>query len=209
MDNTKVYHCEQRTPYWYKIRQGLFTASDFAKLLTPLGKPSKAIKDLVLYKIAEDLVDDHDLMDSFSNEWMQRGQETEEEAVAYYEGKTFVNVDNSVGFISIKGYGYSPDGLVNDDGIIEVKCLKHVNHLKAFLECDKKYYPQIQGGLLVTGRQWCDLIFYNPDFDSNYKIKVYRIEREEEYIENLKKALEGAVSMKNELVKELENEKIS
>ena len=195
----KIINCEQRSEEWFEARRGLFTASDFSSLLTPTGKPSKSIKGLVLTKVSEEL--SLNLEEGFSSYYMEKGKELEEEAKLAYQAEHFVRVDD-VGFVLCDGYGCSPDGLVGDSGLLEIKCLKGNNHIKALLELDKSYLPQVQGQLLVTGRSWCDLFFFNPNFKTEYMCKTYRIYREEEYIENLKKALEGAVSMKNEILKE-------
>src|SRR3546814_2809936 len=89
--------------------------------------------------------------------------------------------------------GCSPDGLVGDDGMVEVKCLKAENHIKAILyhaskgHCPPDYVQQTQGQLLICERQWCDLVFYHPDLPllAIRQEPVNRVRRSEEHTSEL------------------------
>ncbi len=101
---------------------------------------------------------------------MERGKEKEAEAIELYEFTNDCAVER-VGFITNdeNTAGYSPDGLVGAEGAIEVKCNKAERHIeivtynKKHGKCPPSYYPQVQGGLLITGRAWVDQVFYHPD----------------------------------------------
>lgn len=86
-----------------------------------------------------------------------------------------------------KKLGFSPDGLVNDDGMIEIKCPKSQNHAKTILEgyIKKEYIEQIQFGLFVTNRKWCDFVSYDP-YSKIKKIHVIRIYPDKEHQQKLK-----------------------
>lgn len=196
----KIIKCEQRTEEWYEVRRGVFTASEFSKLVTPTGKASTSLKDFVVHKVAEELAEKRE--EDYSSEWMDRGAEIEDEARRAYEIEVFESVDTT-GFFLSDGYGCSPDGLIGKDGLLEIKCLKQKNHIKNLIQMDKKYIPQVQGQLLVSEREWCDLVFYNPDFKEDYRLAIYRIPRDEEYIEKLKEALEVAVGFKRVILNQI------
>ena len=126
---------------------------------------------------------------------MERGTALEPIARDLYSKKV-----KQVGFIQSddKVFGYSPDGLVGDDGLIEIKCPRFDNKkggiLRFFLDSEawkesyEDYKYQIQGGLLLSDRKWCDFILYN-DSMPNHPI-INRVERDEKFIEKLKIAMD-------------------
>ena len=119
--------------------------------------------------------------------WMERGREMEEEALSWYmERHRAVNA-RRVGFVYLdedKMIGCSPDLLVDDDTIVEVKCPKRHNHMRTLRrgEMPIEHKPQAQGALWITGRYYCDFVSYHPDMAQ----VVIRVERDEEYIAKLK-----------------------
>lgn len=113
--------------------------------------------------------------EGYSNEHIMRGHELEDYARSVYEMETGNEVEQ-VGFVTLGDYiGCSPDGLVGDDGGVEIKSLSDEKYMQYLLgdEIEKKYYWQIQMNLLVTGRQWWDLVVYNPNFKKTLYIKRY------------------------------------
>lgn len=113
----------------------------------------------------------------FSNGHTDRGHELEPLARDMYELETGHTVE-TVGFIEYTQYaGCSPDGLVAEDGGTEIKCVNDVSYLKHLLngvdEVDTSHVWQVQMNLLITGRQWWDLIIYNPNFKRS--MVVHRI----------------------------------
>lgn len=181
----KVFNCDQGSPEWLKCRLGVPTASCFGKILTPTGKPSA---QAVQYR--RELIAERDTGEATyfePTEWMQRGTELEGEARAWYEFDRGCEVQQ-VGFVlSDHGYGCSPDGLVLDDGMAEIKAPKPSTHVGYVLDgkLPTTYKPQVQGQLLVCEAEWCDFISYLP----GAKPMVIRVERDEEYISTLHDAL--------------------
>lgn len=164
-----LHDVEQRSPEWYAIRLGVPTASEFSKLITSKGAPSKSAEPYALKLAAE--VYAGKPVDTFEGTaWTERGRELEDQALAYYEFMTDEPV-LQVGFATDDHNlsGCSPDGLVGDDGMVEIKCLKAENHIKTILyhqkhdRCPPDYVQQTQGQLMVCERSWCDLVFYHPD----------------------------------------------
>jgi len=164
-----IHDCEQGTEEWHKLRAGLATASEFSKLVTSTGAPSKSMEGYAMTLAGQKYAGKE--LDAFAgNKWTQNGNETEEEAADYY-----ALVHNcepvKVGFITDDAvtYGISPDRLIGDDGILEVKCLKAETHIKTMLEykatkkCPTTYVAQTQGQLMGLQRAWNDLLFYHPD----------------------------------------------
>lgn len=172
---------------WYNMRLAIPTASEFKRLVTPKTKKlSASIDDFVIDKLAEMMTGEREA--SFTSYAAQRGLDLEPEAREAYEFINGVTVERA-GFYTDDEirYGASPDGLVGDDGLLEIKCLNQANCVYFMLknEVDADHMPQIQGQLLVTGRQWVDWFLYHPLLP-RFGIRVYR---EEAYITLLQEAL--------------------
>lgn len=154
----------QGTPEWLNARLGIPTSSNFDKLVTTKGEPSKQRQKYMYQLAAERITGIKE--DTYINGVMQRGIELEAEARSMYEFIT----NNEVKTVGVcypdekKLYGCSPDGLVGKDGLIEIKCptsAVHVGYLLGgVLPLD--YFQQLQGQLLVTGRKWVDFFSYYP-----------------------------------------------
>lgn len=164
-----IHECLQGSPEWFALRVGIPSASGFARMVTGTGAVSKSLHGYARELAAELFVGKS--LDAFDgNTWMDRGKEKEADAVSLYEFTNDLAVLR-VGFVTndAKTAGCSPDGLVGDDGGLEIKCLKAESHLevveyhKKHGICPPKYYPQVQGSLLVSERKWWDQMFYHPD----------------------------------------------
>lgn len=186
-----VVDCEQRSDAWFRARAGVATASNFGKLLTSTGKLSSQAEGYADQLVAEWLTGYPISMEQ--TQWMQRGVELEGEARAYYEFNREVDV-TEVGLLlrDDRRVGCSPDGLVGDDGMLEIKCPAphtHVNYLIGG-ELPGQYQAQVQGQLYVAERQWCDFVSYHPDMAP----LIVRVERDEDYIETLANALDSLIA---------------
>jgi|TARA_R110000824_G_scaffold394040_1_gene593581 hypothetical protein len=165
-----VHNMEQRSDEWYAVRSGKFTASNFKQLITPKGSISIAGAKTFAYSVAAERYASGPVNEFIGNEWTRRGTELEEDAKSLYTLTTNEPIV-SVGFIECDDLpaGCSPDGMVGDDGMVEYKCLKSENHIKALIHivkentCPPDYHSQVQGNLWITGRQWIDLVFYHPE----------------------------------------------
>lgn len=193
----KIYNDAQGSTEWIECRLGKFTASD-AQAIQANGK---GLETLVFEKIAEILT--LKPISDYKNENMERGNELEQEAKEVYQLQTGNNVE-IVGFCETDQWsGCSPDGMVGEDGLIEVKCPTP----KVFAEflcsgvVDSKYMAQIQMQLLVTDRKWCDYVVYHPDFPRPCLIK--RIERDDVIIEKIKIGLEKGIKQLKEKMEKL------
>jgi hypothetical protein len=165
----KTHLCEQRSPEWYALRAGMPTASAFSSLITSTGELSKSLAGYALTLAAEKFAGR--TIETFEGTaWMERGREIEDEAIRCYQFAADCDVE-PVGFITDDELrmGCSPDGLVGSDGMVEAKCLKAENHIKAILyfqkhgHCQPEYVQQTQGQIMIGERKWCDLVFFHPD----------------------------------------------
>ena len=180
---------EQLSQEWFEARLGKVTASRVSDVLaTRKGQESTVRAKYKLQLATERLTNKK--TDTYMNQAMQDGIEREPMAREIYEKLKDVTVEE-VGFVqhpAIERAGASPDGLVGDDGIIEIKCPIETTHTTNLLErkLPSKYKPQVQFQLSSTGRKWCDFISYNPNFEPRLQLMVVRVERDDEYIEMLK-----------------------
>lgn len=174
-----VHHCEQGTVEWHALRWGIPTASNFDKILTAGGKPSKQADEYRRTLLCERYFG-HPL-ETVKTSWMERGAEMEGEACAFYEFGREVAVGH-VGIITNDAgtVGASPDGLVGDEGLVEFKCPTPENHVRYMLWSDvaKDYRVQLQGQLWIAEREWTDICSYHPAMEP----VIVRVERDEEFI---------------------------
>jgi putative phage-type endonuclease len=191
------YKVEQNSDEWFALRRGKFTASTFKDLF--MGENTQGYKDAI-YKVAFERLTNTS-PESFTNEYMQRGNELEPEARAWYEFEKNVEVIKA-GFFEYNDWiGASPDGLVGDSGLIEIKCPKFSTMMDYLIkkELPKTYFHQVHGQLLVTDRQWCDFIAYHPSLPKF----VLRVEREkkidDEILDKLFEAIKKAETIINKL----------
>ncbi len=144
------------------------------------GKPTAARANLIGQLVTERFTGK--LTEIFQTYAMRRGIELEDDAVSLYEDRNMVVVD-SIGWIEHEKHdfiGVSPDGLVGDDGLIEVKCpFADNNHLQALLDpmyTYEQYQWQVQGMLWVTGRSWCDVVTYDDRWKKSMQLAIARVE---------------------------------
>ena len=176
---------EQGSPEWFAMRAGKVTASKAADVMSAITTAGyrNYLADLVVERLTGNKTE------SFTNAAMQWGVDQEPIARAEYEVKTgnFVDQIAFVDHPAIANFGCSPDGLVGDDGLIEIKCPNTATHIDYVMQ-DKvptKYIPQIQCQLAVTGRKWCDFVSFDPRLPDGLQILFVRLERYVEYIEKL------------------------
>tara|TARA_B100000497_G_C7493178_1_gene301701 strand:- start:48 stop:650 length:603 start_codon:yes stop_codon:yes gene_type:complete len=193
---------EQGSQEWLQLRLGVATASNFKKIITSTGVESKSLKDYAFELASDSLLTEPEA--SFQSEAMLRGNELEEEARSYYSFVNDIKIDQ-VTFIKKDNIGYSPDGLISDNGLIEIKCPLKKNHLKYLIDnkLPSEYKSQVQGGLYISEREYCDFISYHPLFKDDKKMFVVRVYRDEEYIKKLSELLIKTIDLKNEILTKL------
>ena len=188
----RISNHEQGSEAWLESRLGRPTASNFGKLITPTGKASASAEGYINELIAQKITGE--IPEFFKSEAMQRGNELEASAKALYEFENDVEVvEVGLCLHDTLECGASPDGLVGDDGGIEIKCPlphTHVSYLRAG-DVPGKYVPQIQGCLYITGREWWDFMSYHPSMED----LIVRVYRDEAYIKKLADLVTRAVEI--------------
>lgn len=188
----KILDCEQGGMEWKQARLGIPTASRFGKILTPKTRQySKQSLDLRLELVAEWRMGAP--LEADGTYWMDRGTELEPRAIEWYEFTRGVTVER-VGFCARDDglTGCSPDGLVGDDGGIEIKCPSPKVHMKYLLGIDDPADDtQVQGNLWITGREWWDVISFCPGNEAVRGLPpvVLRKYRDEDYIADIEAAV--------------------
>ena len=184
---------EQGPTEWLVARLGKPSASMFSKLITATGKPSSSADGYINQLIAERLTGQSEPF--YVTEWMARGTELEPEAREAYE---FISGNDVIetGFILDTGfeYGCSPDGLIADQGGLEIKCpapQTMVSYLRDNQVGVKKYWQQIQGCMWISQRKWWDFFAYHPEMPH----VLVRVERDEDYIAKLAEEVTKAVEV--------------
>jgi hypothetical protein len=197
----KVVDCIQGTPEWMAARCGIPTASNFDKIVDTTGKPSKQ-RTKYLYQLAGERIAGK-IEETHQNAAMLRGIEMESEARGLYSllsGQEVVQVGLCLSE-GKAGYGASPDGLIGEDGGVEIKCplvSTHVSYLLAN-KLPSDYFQQVQGGLLVTGRKWWDFVSYYPGL----RPLLIRVEPDKAFQKALKVELELFVNELDDIVRKI------
>ena len=178
----------QGTPEWDQVRLGRLTGSDFHLFLS---SRTYAKEEKLAEKASERFMRDSD-NEHYTNWAMDRGHMLEPEARRLYQAIAQTEV-KEVGFVKLGDYvGCSPDGVIGNDGLIEIKCPLAKNFLiwrkKEYIK--PEYKTQIQFNLFVTGRKWCDFFVYHP------RLGYYcvRVEQDEKTQEAIAKAVEECVA---------------
>lgn len=179
---------EQGSEEWLKIRLGKVTASGVADVLAKTKSGVSASRGNYLIKLALQRVTGV-VEEGFTNDAMQWGIDNEAQARVAYEVKSnnFVDQIAFVDHPTIAWFGASPDGLINDDGLVEIKCpnsATHWSYIKAG-EPPMKYYIQMQAQMACTGRQWCDFVSFDPRMPDRSKLFVKRVMRSNDFIADM------------------------
>jgi putative phage-type endonuclease len=179
---------DQQTPEWFAQRLGKLTASRLADALAKTKSGWGASRaNYMAQLVAERLTGVP--AESYTNAVMQHGIDTEPLARAAYEFHTDRTVEPA-GFIDhpvIEMTGASPDGLVGDDGLVEIKCPNTATHIETLLSgvIPSKYVLQMEWQMACTGRQWCDYISFDPRMPENMRLFIARQHRGEALIASL------------------------
>jgi len=179
---------EQGTPEWFAARLGKVTASRVADVIAKTKSGYSTSRENYMAQLTVERITNTQA-ESFTNAAMQWGTDQEPFARAAYEIATGLFVEE-VGLVphpSIEWAGASPDGLVGDDGLIEIKCPNTATHLETFLNetVPSKYVTQMQFQMACTGRQWCDYVSFDPRMPEGGQLFVKRVPRDKEFIESI------------------------
>jgi putative phage-type endonuclease len=176
---------QQGSEEWHAMRLGFITASRFKDVIA--GGQGKMRKAYMYQLAAETLTGERE--DSFSNQYMEWGTATEPQARSMYEFDSGSTVEE-VTFVklnTLNKIGISPDGLIGEDGGIEIKCPKTTTQIETYLsgKMPTSHKAQVQGSLWVTGREWWDFVSFDPRIDGSASFFLQRIYRDKEYIKEL------------------------
>jgi hypothetical protein len=190
-----LIECQQGSEEWLAARAGAITASCFADAISKLtrvsglkkaGDPTGA-SDKYACDIAIERISGKPYGIPVKAWTLERGHVMEEAARIAYESRQHEFVTESgVVLTDDRLFGYSTDGLVGDDGLIEIKCPIASDKIKDMLISGdvSEYIHQIQGGMWITGRKWCDFVMYVPDLECvGRDLYVKRIERDDDFID--------------------------
>ncbi len=199
---------EVKRDEWLRKRLGKITCSKFGDLMGS-GRSKDALFTAAGYTYLRRIVAERfGSWYSVSAKSMDWGNENESKAIAEYANRFEWDVDRTPFqyFAYDDDIGGTPDGLVGGAGCLEVKCpfdpAVHVNTLLT-KEVPSEYEWQVVGHLLVTCRDWCDFISFDPRMEGKNRLCVIRVERSEARIELLKKRLELAVGVVKEMVERI------
>jgi putative phage-type endonuclease len=200
---------EQGSPEWFAQRLGKVTASRVADVIAKTKTGYSTSRENYMAQLVCERMTGV-VAESYTNSAMQWGTETEPLARAAYEAHADVLVDEvaMIQHPTIEQAGASPDGLVGDDGQLEIKCPNTATHIDTLLTqtVPGKYVTQMQWQMACTGRQWCDFVSFDPRMTDGLRLFVKRVQRDDAYIQMLEEEvkkflteLDGKIMKLNEL----------
>jgi putative phage-type endonuclease len=172
---------EQGTPEWFAQRLGKVTASRISDIIAKTKTGVSASRGNYLAQLVAERLTGQ-TADSFKSGAMQHGTETEPQARMAYEAETGLMV-SEVAMIehqTIAMSGASPDGLVGEDGLVEIKCPNTSTHIATLLadKAPSGYIPQMQWQMACTGRQWVDFVSFDPRMPEDMQLFIKRVPRD-------------------------------
>jgi len=172
---------EQRSDEWFAARLGCVTASRTADVMAKTKSGYSASRANYMAQLITERLTGR-ASEGFSSAAMQWGTDTEPQARAAYELMTGRDV-TEVGFVkhpTIDGFGASPDGLVGDNGLIEIKCPNTATHIETLLaeKVPSKYITQMHVQMICTGRDWCDFVSFDPRLPGDMSFWMQRVHRD-------------------------------
>jgi putative phage-type endonuclease len=197
---------EQRSPEWYAARLGKVTASRVADIIAKTKSGySTSRANYMAELVCERLTGKQG--DFYQNAAMVWGTETEPMARSAYEAHSG-NLVTETGLVlhtSIADAGASPDGLIDEDGLVEIKCPNTSTHIDTLLDekVPSKYVTQIMWQMACTERKWCDFVSFDPRMPEHMQIFVKRVERDDDMIVELEREVEKFLSELDEKINKL------
>ena len=202
---------EQRTDDWFTARLGKVTASRVADVVAKTKTGVSASRGNYMAQLIVERLTGKPV-ESFSSSAMQWGTDTEPLARAAYEMATDTMVEE-IGFVeheSIPMCGASPDGLVGDDGLIEIKCPNTATHIETLINntIDNRYVLQMQWQMACTDRKWCDFVSFDPRMPEALQMKIIRVNFNEMLVTDLENQVEQFLNEVQEKLEILNNLKV-
>ena len=188
---------QQGTAEWHQLRLGKVTASRVADILARTKTGPSASRQNYLIELALQRTTSI-IQESYSNAAMEWGTQTEPQARVAYEVRTnnFVDQLAFVDHPSIDWFGCSPDGLVSDRGLVEIKCPNSTTHWEYFKfnRPPQKYVIQMQAQMAVTNRDWCDFISFDPRMPERSQLLIVRVDRDDAFIAEMEEQIKQFLS---------------
>lgn len=181
---------EQGTPEWLALRAGKVTASRIADILAKTKTGVSASRGNYLIQLALERATGM-VEPSYTNDAMQWGIDNEAQARVAFEVQTgqFVDQVPFVDHPNIDGFGCSPDGLIGNLGLVEIKCpnsATHWSYIKAKAP-PTKYFIQMQAQMACTNTEWCDFVSFDPRMPERSKLLIVRVPRDQNFIDEMEK----------------------
>jgi len=183
----KILEMAQGTPEWLAARAGRVTSSKIQDVMAKIKTGEAATRRDYRAQIIAEILTGQPQGDTFTNEAMRWGTEQEPFARAAYEMASGFMVDQ-VGFVlhpTIERAGASPDGIVDMDGLVEIKCPKTATHIQYRLDksVPTQYQPQMLWQMACTGAAWCDFVSFDPRLPDDLQLFVVRFNRDQARID--------------------------
>ena len=196
----------QGSEAWFSQRLGKATASRIADILAKTKSGYSTSRENYCVELALERITGA-RQEFYTNDAMKWGTETEPLARAAYEAHTGAMVDEvaMIDHPAIAMSGASPDGCIDKDGLIEIKCPNSATHMKTLLskKPDGKYITQMMWQMACTGRKWCDFVSFDPRFPAHLQLFITRIQRDDDQIylmeSEVGRFLDEVASMVNQL----------
>lgn len=193
----------QGSDAWFAMRRGKVTASRVSDIMARTKSGFAASRENYKSELVLEILTGTTAT-GFVSEAMKWGTEKEPEARAAYAQTIFEPV-TEISFVDhplLSGAGCSPDGLVGDDGLVEIKCPTTSTFLDIFLNegIPLKWMTQMQFQLSCTGRKWCDFVCYDPRMPEGAQLFVKRVERDELFIKTMEEVIGTFIKELNDTV---------
>lgn len=178
----KIIDCEQGTPEWHAARCGKVTGSRVADVVRKTKSGVSASRATYAGELVAERLSGFQASSSFSTRATEWGKEQEASARQLYALMTDAKV-STVGFVdhhSIEWSGVSPDGLVDDTGLVSFKCPNSSTHITTLLGApiEPDYIKQMVWEMACTGREWCDFVSFDPRLPPEMQIEIRRVHRD-------------------------------
>jgi putative phage-type endonuclease len=197
---------EQGTPEWFAQRLGKVTASRIADIMAKTKTGISASRGNYLAQLVAERLTGQSA-DTFKSGAMQHGTETEPQARMVYEAETgqIVGEVAMITHPTIEMSGASPDGLVGEDGLVEIKCPNTSTHIATLLadKAPSGYMAQMQWQMACTGRKWCDFVSYDPRMPENMRLYIKRVLRDDVAIRELESEINKFLAELDIMIKQL------
>jgi putative phage-type endonuclease len=199
----------QGSDEWHKARLGHVTASNISAVMAKgKGKEEAVSRYNYKVKLVAERITGQSVSDGFSTPAMEWGVQQEEYACIEYEAAkdTFLSRTGFWLHPTIEWVGVSPDRLLNDDAVIEVKCPNTTTHLQYLFDkqVPSNYWKQIQCQLWVTNRAYCDFVSYDSRLPRRNQLLIVRVDRDEEFITEMQAEVETFLTEVKNLIIKLE-----